>query len=74
LFVGCAFTFAFTTASSISCDNISSSLEAAVFAAVGWGADWIGSVGWMFPEPNSVVPKFMAIPFSGGGSNEVNPK
>jgi hypothetical protein len=21
----------------------------------------------MFPEPNSVVPKFMAIPFSGGG-------
>jgi hypothetical protein len=27
----------------------------------------------MFPDPNSVVPKFMAIPFS-GGSKEVNLK
>jgi hypothetical protein len=26
----------------------------------------------MFPDPNSVVPKFIAIPFSGGGSKEVN--
>jgi hypothetical protein len=25
----------------------------------------MGSVGWTLPDPNSVVPKFMAIPFSG---------
>ena len=74
-FVGCAFLTAFiTTASSMSCDSISSSLDAAAFAAVGCGADWMASVGCRSPEPNSVVPKLMAIPFSGGGSNEVNPK
>jgi hypothetical protein len=33
-------------------------------------------IGWFqgcIPDPNSVVPKFMAIPFSGGGSKKLAP-